>query len=512
MFKYSQKQTLRQALALFDEHCESQGYHLSQQADPSVERLLEGFCYVTQQVEDFINQRSPDVAWHLLNIIWPESLRDIPAMSIAQLTSANYPVFLPEKTLLSAVTAENECIKFSTMVDCTILPAIIESAVIDKNRLSLKIMFRSCCTAANLEKLLLYVDPQSDDCYQLSYCLRKKLIFMRLQYGETIVTLPVECFPVALAIDHDDPFLLVNRFFQCPSLCLFFEITGINRYLSQEQQNFMLHFEFQEYFKPQQQVMVLFHLNYVPVINMFSQGCEPLSISHERDCYEMYSDDQSSGESIIAVTQVSAKTLTGEAVGLYNPYRDKPLPGGVPYVLHKLKRGFNLMINVNHLQKPLVVSTQALVHQPTVCRQFYWKNAKLVTAAGQLQGRLLEKLSQPIQHELGDSVAMLTVFQRKITSQTSLIELQCLLTTLLCQSSTKHLRRIAGITQFAARSVFQLQQGVIREVVVWQVQLNPENFDTRAEYYHFAALLERLIMLYRPVNQHYRIECCDDSA
>jgi len=170
------------------------------------------------------------------------------------------------------------------------------------------------------------------------------------------------------------------------------------------------------------------------------------------------------------------------------------------------------MINVNHLQKPLVVSTQALVHQPTVCRQFYWKNAKLVTAAGQLQGRLLEKLSQPIQHELGDSVAMLTVFQRKITSQTSLIELQCLLTTLLCQSSTKHLRRIAGITQFAARSVFQLQQGVIREVVVWQVQLNPENFDTRAEYYHFAALLERLIMLYRPVNQHYRIECCDDSA
>lgn len=60
---------------------------LSEQgSDPDVERLLEGFAFLTGNLREKIDDQFPELTHGLLNMLWPNYLRPIPSMTIIEYT------------------------------------------------------------------------------------------------------------------------------------------------------------------------------------------------------------------------------------------------------------------------------------------------------------------------------------------------------------------------------------------------------------------------------------------
>lgn len=62
-------------------------------ADPDVERLLEGFAFLTGRLREKVEDEFPELSHSLITMLWPNYLRPIPSMTVIQ--------FMPKKSALS---------------------------------------------------------------------------------------------------------------------------------------------------------------------------------------------------------------------------------------------------------------------------------------------------------------------------------------------------------------------------------------------------------------------------
>src|SRR5437773_1895494 len=53
-------------------------------SDPDVERLLEGFAFLTARLRQKLENELPELTHSLLELLWPHYLRPIPSMTIVQ--------------------------------------------------------------------------------------------------------------------------------------------------------------------------------------------------------------------------------------------------------------------------------------------------------------------------------------------------------------------------------------------------------------------------------------------
>lgn len=54
--------------------------------DPDVERLLEGFAFLTSRLRMKVEDEFPELTHSLINMLWPNYLRPVPSMSIVSFT------------------------------------------------------------------------------------------------------------------------------------------------------------------------------------------------------------------------------------------------------------------------------------------------------------------------------------------------------------------------------------------------------------------------------------------
>ncbi|HEX9593485.1 MAG TPA: type VI secretion system baseplate subunit TssF, partial [bacterium] len=52
--------------------------------DPDVERLLEGFAFLTGRIRQKLDDELPEITHTLMGLLWPHYLRPIPAMSVVE--------------------------------------------------------------------------------------------------------------------------------------------------------------------------------------------------------------------------------------------------------------------------------------------------------------------------------------------------------------------------------------------------------------------------------------------
>ncbi len=104
-------------------------------ADPYVERLLEGFAFLSARVQHKINSEYPQFTQHLLDVIYPEYLAPVPPTAIVQFTpdpsrKLTQGIPLPRGTVLRAPEIQSggtRC-EFRTAHDVTLWPLEIRSA------------------------------------------------------------------------------------------------------------------------------------------------------------------------------------------------------------------------------------------------------------------------------------------------------------------------------------------------------------------------------------------------
>lgn len=306
--------------------------------DPDVERLLEGFAFLSGNLRAKIEDEFPEITHSLLNSLSPNYLRPTPSMTIIEYTPEPDKITTPVKVSRgeqiksqSNTPGQNEGIYSSSAAEqtpsCTftlsrdvwLLPLKIESVVNQSSHRqgSIDIVFsvsgKTPLDALDLNKLRFWLGNDDDYTrWQLYLWLCRYRCGADLIINDEVVNLP-EFKMMPVGFDKQDALLpypknvyggyrILQEYFCYPDSFLFFDVGGINALpasLTVEQFTLRLHFSrpLPADSKIQRSSLRLFC---TPAINLFVHDAEvitpqndlaeyPLRASHQHpDCYDIF--------------------------------------------------------------------------------------------------------------------------------------------------------------------------------------------------------------------------------
>lgn len=105
--------------------------------DPDVERILEGFSFLTGRLRQKLDDELPEIIHSLFNLLWPNYLRPVPASSIVRYEPAanvSGATRIPRGTTVKSISVEGTPCQFRTVYDTEILPIrLIDNSFLEKN-------------------------------------------------------------------------------------------------------------------------------------------------------------------------------------------------------------------------------------------------------------------------------------------------------------------------------------------------------------------------------------------
>jgi len=286
--------------------------HLGQGGeDPDVERLLEGFAYLSSQIQGKLFDESEEFNHSLISLLWPDFFCPFPSTTLMQLSPKME--HLQEKRIVSAGTTilsrhiEGIACPFRTTTDCAIYPLEMISSKWDQRTgggASLRLDF-SCpshlaLSAINLDNLRLTFCGEAQMAQMLYLWFGRYLKRARITVdGENYRLTPhKQLTPIGFSTQESilpyrpnvfDGNRLLREFFVFADKFYGYDLSGLRPYFAQSQaSNFMLEIEFDRplpsrlLFKPDS-----IRLYCVPAVNLFTHDGEPLLIAHEKTAYRV---------------------------------------------------------------------------------------------------------------------------------------------------------------------------------------------------------------------------------
>ena len=109
---------------------------LDRGGDPDVERLLEGFAFLTARIRERLEDAVPELVENLVELFLPHMLRPLPATAIVQFSTNIHALRGPQKIArgrpLEAPTRHGVACRFRTAYDLELLPIEVASAEVDR--------------------------------------------------------------------------------------------------------------------------------------------------------------------------------------------------------------------------------------------------------------------------------------------------------------------------------------------------------------------------------------------
>ena len=93
--------------------------------DPDVERLLEGFAFLTGRLRQKLADELPELTHSLMHLLWPNYMRPLPSFSILQFEPLQHtctPVVVERDTPVESVAIKGERCRFRTCYATQVLP------------------------------------------------------------------------------------------------------------------------------------------------------------------------------------------------------------------------------------------------------------------------------------------------------------------------------------------------------------------------------------------------------
>jgi type VI secretion system protein ImpG len=287
--------------------------------DPHVERLLEGFAYLAARVQLKLEDEFPLITESLLETLYPSFLRPIPSLSIAEFVldpesgALTTGFALPRGSRLYSRPVNGVPCRFRTCYDSTLWPLTVSAAEWrGPERLPIALRQPDCAGAIRVElkgpvgelkldRIRFFLDGDSTLVHTLYEMLNRDVL--RISVGGN--TLPASALrPVGFEADEgvldysgrsflgyrllQEYFAFPDKFFfldlEIPagaakgdSLEIYFLATSAGG--EQRRQRLELHLNAKT-----------FRLNCVPVVNLFEQTCEPITLDHHRYEYAVTPD------------------------------------------------------------------------------------------------------------------------------------------------------------------------------------------------------------------------------
>lgn len=292
---------------------------LSEQgSDPDVERLLEGFAFLTGNLREKIDDHFPELTHGLLNMLWPNYLRPIPSMTVLE--------YMPNNSVVTGATrikrgsqvkslpivqraeestsAGAECI-FTQCRDVWLMPlTIADIAVNNSNEQGVLGVHFTAGTELNLQdlqlgKLRFYLGEDSYTSTQLYFWISH--YFEQAELVVNDITIPMPDFDFTpVGFEREDALLpypknayvgyrILQEYFCFQEGFLFFDVTGMADFpASLNASEFTLNLHFSKALPPEVKIRpTTLRLNCTPAVNLFHHDSEAIALDGTKTEYPL---------------------------------------------------------------------------------------------------------------------------------------------------------------------------------------------------------------------------------
>lgn len=278
-------------------------------SDPDVERLLEGFSFLTARVRQKLDDELPELTHALLEMFWPHYVRPIPAMAVLQFEplpqAAKEARTIPAGVEVDSVPVDGTACRFRTAYDTVLAPVSLtglEMRTETPPTLKLKFKFAEGVGPKKIgvQKIRLHLHGEPPITRALYICLARYLqkVTIRPEGGGKSVTMgadavtPVGFQPSDLLLPYPplsfQGFRILQEYFAFPAKFMFLDVRVDRIAEIGEVKTFEILFECSrtpEAMPAVSAANVLLHC--VPIVNLFKHEGDPIRLTNERSEYRL---------------------------------------------------------------------------------------------------------------------------------------------------------------------------------------------------------------------------------
>jgi type VI secretion system protein ImpG len=334
--------------------------------DPHTERLIEAFSFLAARVHKKLDDEFPEIVESFLEVLYPHYLRPTPSMSIVEFTLGKQEKVteayrVARHTEIHATPIDTVVCKFRTCYPVDLWPISVQQAsfvemersafnghsadLVARLRIALIATSDLAFGQMELDSLRFFLDGESTLMLQLYELLFNNLAKATLSFEDEgrvrEVALPADALKaVGYGLDEglvdysERSFLgyrLLHEYFTFPDKFMFFDLSGFSRILAGKTlRKVEINFYFSDYDLHDRLARLTqnigrtnFKLNCTPIINLFRQQAEPITLTHAQHEYAITPDVrlQSSAE-VVSIDRVSRVKKVGgvEQVATCHPF------------------------------------------------------------------------------------------------------------------------------------------------------------------------------------------------
>jgi type VI secretion system protein ImpG len=293
-----------------DSHPEAARFLAEPGSDPDVERMLEGFAFLTAKLRQKLDDELPEFTHALTEMLWPHYLRPVPSATVIQFDFANRATAerkaLPGGIEVDSTPVDGTRCRFRTCYGVELLPLELSNAELRREaparlRLKLDAAGKLSLDKLGVHTLRLHLTGEAAVSRRLYVALLRMLkrVVVRRDDGSEAFTLPASSVkPVGFAQDEGvlsgpgpsfQGFRLLQEYFAVPFKFLFVDVTGLEGLAPLEgKQTLLLDFEFSrlpEGTPPVSKANLA--LNCAPAVNVFKHDADPIRLDRARTEYTL---------------------------------------------------------------------------------------------------------------------------------------------------------------------------------------------------------------------------------
>lgn len=277
--------------------------------DPDVERLLEGFAFLTGRLREKVEDEFPELTHSLIGMLWPNYLRPVPSMTMVQFTPKEHALSVTQRiergTTLASQPLDGTVCRFRTCHDVALHPLTHEGVDAQHSReasvveLALGVHSDQALDTLGIGDLRLHLGGDGYTARTLYLWLSHYLGHIELEIDGERRRLPSDCLrPVGLAEGHGllpyprnayQGYRILQEYLCFPQAFLSFDIADLGRQLpGRPGRRLVLRFVFSRTLPADARVRdEHLALHCTPAINLFEHDADPIDLDGERSEYRL---------------------------------------------------------------------------------------------------------------------------------------------------------------------------------------------------------------------------------
>ena len=488
--------------------------------DPYIERLLEGFAFLTAQIRHKIDDDIPEICASLLWQLWPHLLRPFPSATIVQFKSRpgqlQQTYTIPKGTMLQS--QQPAVCRFRTTSSVKLNPIQITEVKTGGSAIKLKLQITPGVTGddLNLDQLKIYLHADPGLALLLHFVLLRqtkqiKIIFPEYPtHQEIIIGTEHSIKPTHFDIENillpqnKRSFLgfhLLHEYFLFREKYLFITLPKLQPNLWPKPcQQIIIVIQTKEIFSHDIQInQDNFCLHCAPAINLYTETSEPIKLDHKQSEYPVLID----GANRI-LHSVDEVTATEEITGQRHIYQPLYAVDKHYYqIIFRDEKGYISFDLAEATQQE--ISCEITVSDGHYPRRFLQENT-LSIAAGNLPNyiqfaniiRPTPMFSPPKRNNY--RWTLISQLALNYESITNLPNLQQLLTIYDWSKYHENTRRIQSIYELQVTPINQVYQGALTQGLRFDLKVYEDAFSSMADIHLFGLVLHHFFSMYISIN------------